>query len=237
MTPWTPLKLIYYFTRYYSVVILILINSRKMGCRRWILLEGISSLLLEVLVEALLILRVNALYSGKRTVLISILTAYLCQIVVMAVSLAIGLPKVMSAYQCNVALIPVTLVIYSVASILFESLIFTLTMMKFYMALKEGWSHSTLLGVMVRDSILTFIVILVVMAGNTLLFSIAPATLAALFFPWTLAIFGSVGPRLILSLRSAYAQSIRNPSLSSPSEMPTINFASQSTCSPDNCHP
>lgn len=76
-------------------------------------------------------------------------------------------------------------------------------MYKFYGAASEGWGQRSLLNILVRDSIWAFalvfsewylalltifsaeyIPLVAAMVANTLLFTLAPATLAALGFPY-----------------------------------------------------
>ncbi|CAL1708310.1 unnamed protein product [Somion occarium] len=201
LTHWTPLKLLFFFTRYYAIAILIILNAHPLTCQQWIIVEGISAVLLELAVEVLLVLRIQAMYSGHTALIRMIVGLLVVQVIVMAVTLGISMPKIMTTENCINTEIPVEMVAYSIASIVYEAFLFTLAVVKLWSARKDGFERTTLLKVLVRDNMWTFAAILVVMIGNTILFTIAPATLAALGFPWALAIFGALGPRLMLNVR------------------------------------
>ncbi|OCH84770.1 hypothetical protein OBBRIDRAFT_891584 [Obba rivulosa] len=219
LTPWARTKVLYFFIRYYPLFALILLNAHSMSCQEWILVEGISALLLEIAVELTLILRINAMYGGRRKLMKLMMSVFLLQIVVMAAGLGFGVPKIMSRELCVETALPVGLVLYSVVSIAYETFLFGLTIARYVKAMHDGWSDVILLAVLVRDGAWAFAIIFIIMVVNALLFTIAPATLAAIGFPWLLALLGAVGPRLITNLR---AQSKTN---SMPSSASQIDFA------------
>lgn len=92
---------------------------------------------------------------------------------------------------------------HRISSVVFEAILFGLTVYKFYGAANEGWGQRSLLNLLVRDSIWAFALVfsewylalstvysaqyilhVAAMVANTLLFTLAPATLAALGFPY-----------------------------------------------------
>jgi len=202
LASWSRTTGLYFFIRYYPLFALILINAHLMSCQEWLLVEGVSALLLEIAVELALILRIYAMYGGNLRLLRLMLYIFFLQIVVMAVGLGLGVPKIMTSVQCVEIALPVGLVIYSAASIIYETFLFGLTVGRYVKAMRDGWSDVAILTILVRDGAWAFVIIFAIMVANTLLFTIAPATLAAIGFPWLLALLGSVGPRLITNLRA-----------------------------------
>ncbi|EMD39433.1 hypothetical protein CERSUDRAFT_113079 [Gelatoporia subvermispora B] len=212
LSPWARTKILYFFIRYYPMLALILLIARRsMSCQEWLLLEGISALLLEIAVELTLILRIYAMYGGNRRLMNLMMSCFAIQIAIMAIGLGLGVPKIMASSLCIETSFPVGLVIYSAVSIIYETFLFGLTMARYVKAMRNGWSDVALLSVLVRDGAWAFVIIFIIMIINTLLFTIAPATLAAIGFPWLLALLGAVGPRLITNLR-AQAQNNACPS-------------------------
>lgn len=146
---------------------------------------------------------VHAMFASTNSSLsrLVVLPAFVAQLVVMITSLAVSLPRVMSAPGCITTFFPKEIVIYTIASVVYESFLFGLTVYKYLSAKKEGWAGSSLLMVLVRDGLWAFALVLsmymplsmhvqgkltsrkVAMIANTLFFTIAPATLAALGFP------------------------------------------------------
>ncbi|KAK7685362.1 hypothetical protein QCA50_011727 [Cerrena zonata] len=201
LTPWAPLKLLFFFTRYYSLIVLTILNSRTLTCKQWIVIEATSAVVLELAVEILLILRIYAMYSERKYILRTVVGLLVVQIIIMITTIAVSMPRVTTTPNCIGTVIPVEMVAYSVTSILYEAFLFILAIVKFRSASKIGLAKISLLRVLVRDNMWTFLAILVVMIMNTVLFTIAPATLAAIGFPWALATLGALGPRLMLNVR------------------------------------
>ena len=92
-----------------------------------------------------------------RTLLIP---SFLAQLIVVITSLAVALPRVMSAPGCITTVFPKEIVIYTIASIIYEAFLFALTVHKYRIARKEGWGSRTLLAVLVRDGIGAFAILL-----------------------------------------------------------------------------
>lgn len=218
MTAWSPPKVLYFLTRYYSLIALIILQAHRMTCRQWIVFEGVSALILELSVEIMLILRLYALYTGNKPIARLMVILFATEGIVMLTMLGISIPRIMTSAGCVEADIPVELVAYSITSILFETFLFTLTIRRYLQARKAGWGNIDLLAVLFRDGAWAFAVIFAVMVINTVLFALGPRTLAALGFPWLLAILGVVGPRLMLNVREINQ---RHAPPSSPGDMDT----------------
>lgn len=226
ITRFQPLKVLYFFTRYYSVVVLIAINTHSLTCEQWVIIEAVSAVLLEAVVEVILILRLYALYTASRRVLGILLGALIAQLIMMSVSLGVSLPGVMASPMCIETKFPRMIIAYTISSVVFEGVLFGLTIHKFLEAQKEGWGYISLLNVLIRDSIWAFALLFIANIANTLLFTIAPASLAALGFPWLLAILGTVGPRLVLNLRREHSEHVSR----------TFNISVHSAYAPVSLH-
>lgn len=208
MTTFQPLKILYLLSRYYSLLALIILNTRTLTCKGWVIIEGTSAVLLEIVVEIILILRIYAMYTANRRLLYVLIPAFAVQVIIMVVTLAVSLPEVMDSLHCGEVVFPVKIIAYSIASIAFEGFLVMLTLYKYCIARAEGWGRAGLMTVLVRDGVWAFALLFVVNLANTLFFTIAPATLAALGFPWLLAILGALGPRLVLNIRREYRRTI-----------------------------
>jgi len=231
-TPFQPLKLLYILTRYYSVIALIVLNTGALTCQGWVILEAISAVLLEAAVEIMLILRIYAMYTANRNVLRFTIPPFLAQIVIMIVGLSISLPRITAAPTCITADFPTPIIAYSISSIVFEALLFGLAVYKYWTEETAGLGRISLLQILFRDSLWTFLLIFVANFANTLFFTLAPATLAALGFPWLLAVFGAVGPRLVLNVRRLHARNTSHRSMDSIT-LPLIAYTAVVTSDPD----
>ncbi|KAI0337909.1 hypothetical protein BDW22DRAFT_838763 [Trametopsis cervina] len=238
-TPFQPLKLLYLFTRYYSVLVLIILNSHVLTCHGWIVVEAVSAVLLEAAVEILLMLRIYAMYTASKLTLKALVPAFAAQIIIMSISLAVSLPRVMTTEHCVEAAFPTTIIAYSMSSILFEALLFAMVMYKYLTASKGGWLRTSILQVLVRDNLWTFLLIFLADFANAIFFTVAPASLSGLGFPFLLAIFGAVGPRLVLNVREVHARQIsRGQSASDFSSISLVHrYVPTSTDDPDDRSP
>ncbi|KAI0692558.1 hypothetical protein BC835DRAFT_1416486 [Cytidiella melzeri] len=207
-TPFQPLKLVYIFTRYYSVIVLIVLNLGVLSCSGWVMVEAVSAVLLEIAVEILLMLRIYALYTGNMRPFVALVPSFIAQVVIMITSLSYSLPRIMTSPHCIETTFPVTIVAYSISSIVFEAFLFGLTIYKYWTSRDQPWERVSLLQVLVRDNMWTFLIIFIANFTNTVLFTIAPTTFANMGFPFLLATFGTVGPRLVLNVRVAHSKKV-----------------------------
>lgn len=113
------------------------------------------------------------------------------------------------------------LILYSVAFVLFETILFVLTLFKFLVALRNGWGRTPVVYLLVRDGTWAFILIfgsptcffpaillylhtqsvtLCVNAGFYL--GAGNSAIAAIAFPWLLSIESFAGARIVLNLHA-----------------------------------
>ncbi|KZT04617.1 uncharacterized protein LAESUDRAFT_288417 [Laetiporus sulphureus 93-53] len=210
LKPWALPKMLYFLTRYSSLVVLILRNVWGMTCRQWIVVEGVSALVLELAVQLMVVMRLHAMYAGNEKIKRLMVAPFVAEALIMMTTLGLSVPRIMTSPMCLGASIPIEMIIYCVTAIFYECLLFILTVSRYVYVRREGWQNAALLNVMFRDGILAFSVIIAVMINNTVLFATGPRALAVLGFPWLLAVLGSAGSRLILNLRVANAR-IRRP--------------------------
>ncbi|KAI0744527.1 hypothetical protein C8Q76DRAFT_700025 [Earliella scabrosa] len=209
---WTVPKFLYFFVRYYSLITLILHNIRVIPCAPWLIFEIVSTLLVELAAELIIIFRVYAVYGGQQKILRLMQLGFALQVAIMAVSLGVSMPKIATGFYCKAADLPAEMVIFSTASIMYETFLFGLMMVGVIRGSKIGLSDTALLRVIVRDGAMAFVGIYLVMLLNTILFTMAPTTLVTLGFPWLLAIVGALGSRLVLNVRAKHATKITSPS-------------------------
>ncbi|KAI1783215.1 hypothetical protein LXA43DRAFT_357012 [Ganoderma leucocontextum] len=210
---WTLPKVLYLFVRYFSLITLILDNIRNVfPCMPWLVSEILATLLVELAAQVIIILRVYAIYATKTRVLRVMLGGFAVQVTLMTVSLGISMPKIMAGFYCKAADLPAEMVLFSTASIVYETFLFGLMMVEVTKGGKDDFGDATLMTVLVRDGTLAYVGIFSVMLLNTILFTMAPTTLVLIGFPWVLAIVGVAGSRLILNLRAKHATNISGPS-------------------------
>ncbi|OSD06664.1 hypothetical protein PYCCODRAFT_1450026 [Trametes coccinea BRFM310] len=177
-------------------------------CVPLLIFQITSTFLVEAAVEVIIMFRVYAVYAAQPKIMRIMLLGFAIQVTLMSVSLGLSIDKVKTGWYCKTTDLPTEMVIYSTASIVYEAFLFAMMMYGLIRAAKEGFSDTTLVNALVRDGAVAFIAIFAVMIMNTILFTLAPSTLVTLGFPWSLAILGSAGPRLILNIRASHARAI-----------------------------
>ncbi|RDX41611.1 hypothetical protein OH76DRAFT_1411996 [Lentinus brumalis] len=209
---WTLPKSLYLFVRYYSLITLIFHNIHVIPCVPWLFFEIVSTFVVELAAEVIIILRVYAVYGGRRKILRIMLLGFALQLAMMAFSLGVSLPKIVVGPLCRAVDLPAEMVFFSTASIVYETFLFGLMMVGVIRGGKEGFADTLLLRVLIRDGAIAFAGLFAVMLTNTILFTLAPTTLVTVGFPWLLAIVGSAGSRLVLKVRVAHASTVSGPS-------------------------
>ncbi|EIW56438.1 uncharacterized protein TRAVEDRAFT_21615 [Trametes versicolor FP-101664 SS1] len=180
-------------------------------CVPWLIFQIMSTFLVEAAVEVIIILRIYAVYAAQRKVLRIMLLGLAVQLAIMIVSLGLSINKVRTGWDCKAADLPTEMVLYSTASIVYESFLFGLMMYGILRGGKDAFSETTLVNALSFEPYAKPRLV-VVMSMNTILFTLAPSTLVTLGFPWLLAVLGSAGPRLIVKLRAQHANNIGGPS-------------------------
>jgi hypothetical protein len=125
--------------------------------------------------------QVHALYDRNRYVTLPLIVLFLAENVAMTNALIIVVPGVRFDASCTVTRSPSTLVIFaydnvffldpsaiahyaikscnSAAFILFETILFLLTLAKFLIALRDGWGRTPVVHLLMRDGTWAFILI------------------------------------------------------------------------------
>ena len=188
--------------------------------------------------------QVHALYDRNRYITLILIVLFLAENILMAVTLIRVVPGVQFDAACTVIQSPPSLLFfaygdvsfpnllchcshcysisYSVAFVSFETILFVLTLIKFLLALRDGWGRTSVIYLLVRDG--TWAFMLVFGLNPSLLshshfshFSLYPVTLcvnagfylgagdssiAAIAFPWLLSIESFAGARIVLNLHA-----------------------------------
>lgn len=109
-------------------------------CQDWIIYQLSFNECLTVVVEAILIVRIYALFNHNVPILTLIAVLYVGEITAMVTVLALSIPKMTFTSQCVITSTPVVFTSYWIISLSFETLLFALTIIKFCTSI----SHSAL---------------------------------------------------------------------------------------------
>jgi hypothetical protein len=121
----------------------------------------------------------------------------------MIVTLVIVIPGVHFDATCTVIRSPPTLLIFAAAFVLFETVLFVLTLIKFLVALRGGWGRTPVVFLLVRDGTWAFILIFVTLCINAGFYiGEGNSAISAIAFPWLLSIESFAGARVVLNLHA-----------------------------------
>ncbi|KAI0799751.1 hypothetical protein BC629DRAFT_1591903 [Irpex lacteus] len=209
---WTPAKALYLLARYlplgFQLALLAINTDGTTGlhftgeqCRKWMIFQAIVLQMVITTVDIILIMRLFALYNKSRLLLILLSTTFLAEITYLSYNLATVTPRLGFAEDCFVRSSPPSFIIYWIVSLVFETLLFVLTLIKFAKAMMDGWGKRPVMQEFVRDGTWAYALIFVTMVINSALYKSVHSPLAGICFTWLQSVLSFAGSRLILSPR------------------------------------
>ncbi|KZT23807.1 hypothetical protein NEOLEDRAFT_516964 [Neolentinus lepideus HHB14362 ss-1] len=209
--PWTLLKILCLFLRYYSLFCQLLaavvtmkvtagLNLSQHGCKIWLLFQGASSGVLMVLCQFILMIRVSALYRSNRPLLIFLRLFYVAEVITLTLLLSLSQPDIKYGAHCVAIEFPLSAVGFGLVPLLFDTTLFALTMKKFYMTIKEGWGRESVVARFMQDGIWAYALPFLIITINTGLLASLNSALSSVAYSWLIAIPPFAGYRLILNM-------------------------------------
>ncbi|KAI9457485.1 hypothetical protein BJY52DRAFT_1086453, partial [Lactarius psammicola] len=207
-------KWLFLFVRYFAVamqIALLFIGTRLAfsfhytygDCVKWYIFQEVGTQALIAAVEFVLIIRVHALYDRSRIVTSILVLLFIVENVVMAVTLVKVVPEIGFDRICTVVHSPPRLLLFAVAFVSFETVLFILTLFKFIAALRLGWGRTPVLYLLVRDGTWAFILIFATLCVNAGFYlGAGDSPISSIAFPWLLSIEAFAGARLMLNLHA-----------------------------------
>jgi len=175
------------------------------GCRTWIIDQLVVMEVLTIVVEAILVMRLYALYNQNKAMLIVILVAFLAEITLMIVTLGIVIPNQTFSPSCLAEKSPGIYMMFWLSSLVFETFLFVLTLFKFFRNVKRAYKEQSILYVFIRDGTWAFAVIFCAMLLNTLMYRLIHTPLAGMGYFWALSVMSFSGSHILLNMRRLMA--------------------------------
>ncbi|KDQ55174.1 hypothetical protein JAAARDRAFT_37706 [Jaapia argillacea MUCL 33604] len=233
--PWSFTKFLFFFVRYFPVVtqfsILFVASDYEFSqheCFVWEIWQCTAAVALVVSVDAILIMRVRALYGSTKFIPYALLALYLTEIVGMSTSLAISLPGMRFNDICLTTYIPKSILGYLYvsdtrnilglssfrhlsrsdgfrfvrgSSILFQGILFTLTIYQFAIGLRDEWGRSRVVDLIMRDGTWGFVLVFAINLLQASIYLLKNHAYAGLFYAWSLTTFSFTGYRIVINLQ------------------------------------
>ncbi|KDQ54840.1 hypothetical protein JAAARDRAFT_37953 [Jaapia argillacea MUCL 33604] len=209
--PWTFFKMIFAFMRVGSIVSQVVAQSLyfKLSavnavdsafCYKLLLFQGAAGCILMFCCQSVLISRASALYSETPRVRIFLLVFYFAEIVIVSTVLIFGTSTIQYGPFCQPFNYPRSTIAFGAPPVMLDTILFGLTMRKFYQYIREGWGSRPIISKFMTDGIWAFVLAFVVVVVNTVFLTFVGGILSSVVYPWYLAIPSFIGYRLILNI-------------------------------------
>ncbi|RPD65624.1 hypothetical protein L226DRAFT_237198 [Lentinus tigrinus ALCF2SS1-7] len=171
-------------------------------CKAWIAYQLGANEVLTVVVEIILIVRIYAMYNRNWIVTTAVYVLFVAEIVAMCTILALTVPKFEFTRQCLITSTPNLFLSYWTISLAFETVLFLLTLYKFFSVLEITQFHrQPIMVTLVRDGTWAYAIIFAIMLLNTLMYELEKNTLAGICYFWELSVMSYAGSHVLLNLR------------------------------------
>ncbi|OCH95072.1 hypothetical protein OBBRIDRAFT_831179 [Obba rivulosa] len=237
-------KWTYLFVRHFpyiaQVTIISLLGASHGGgdwtpesCRDMIAYQFTVMEVTTIAVEIILIMRVYVMFHSNKKLLAIILFLFLGEVASMLAVIGLSLPKLGFTPQCLIISTPSYFTSYWLISLTFETLLFILTLIKFFRTIRKNGSPGDFLTVLARDGTWAYAIIFVIMLLNTLMFDLIKNTLAGVCYFWELSVMSFAGSHMLLNIRRM-AHKVDNPPTENDGVSANIDFTSNASAYVDS---
>ncbi|KAJ6493451.1 hypothetical protein C8R45DRAFT_187782 [Mycena sanguinolenta] len=209
----TTIKCLFFFVRYFPLLLQISLlfvgtditpqfNFTFRDCEVWEIYRAAGALVLVAAVSYLLILRVFALYENHRYIKAPVLILFCLELVAMLVSFGFSLPgiKFDEERRCIVTHFPNSFIFYGASAVLFQTVLFSLTVLRFVQAIRAGWGKMPLLLLIVRDGTWAYFLAVLVLISDLSLYALKNHVYGGILYGSTVTAVSFSGYRMLFNL-------------------------------------
>ncbi|CAL1712778.1 unnamed protein product [Somion occarium] len=196
-----------------SLLILATNEHNRLGfssgtCRGWIIYESFLSISLVLLVEAILMIRIYAIFARSKRLLQILSLLFIAECVVSVTGQAFSIINLSFSLElgCVVTSTPPAYMASWIAPLTFQTILFVLTIFKCFVTMTKKTGSDSVLFIFVRDGIWAYALMFAVMLLNLLMFQLKASPLAPLCFKWALSIISFCGSHVLLNMRRLHAR-------------------------------
>ncbi|KAI0632598.1 hypothetical protein C8Q77DRAFT_1058926 [Trametes polyzona] len=260
---WTPAKVMYFLARYvpwlltpiYRALLAINVNGStgleytSAQCAAWQVVQGVLLQVIVTTVDVILITRgkctpnlvpgLYALYSRSRILLGVLGTLFVAELSFLCYVLGVVTPRLTYDDECYVTSSPPIFQYYwcVIVSLIFETVLFALTIYRFAEAVHQGWGKGPVLQQFVTDGTWAYALIFIVMLVNMMLYKYVHSTLTGICYTWLLVVLSFAGSRLVLNPRRVSAARNVSQSRLSSSHIELTRFSGLAAAPPGSAPP
>ncbi|KAI0659270.1 hypothetical protein C8Q70DRAFT_130608 [Cubamyces menziesii] len=163
-----------------------------------------ESILLEcvtIAVETVLLMRVHALYSRSRLVLLGLLAGLAATVCATFCGMWFAMGGFIYDAECFASSSPKLMPLVWLSPVAFEAALFIMTLVKFQESRRFGLGRRPILDTIMRDGTWGFFVALLVMSLNAVVYTLHAETLSGVFYFWAVSTLSFTGSHMLLNLR------------------------------------
>ncbi|KAK1231777.1 hypothetical protein PQX77_005099 [Marasmius sp. AFHP31] len=164
---WTFMKFNFFFVRYIPLFVqipLLFVGTEltpyfhftDYDCFIWQVYQGVASVCIIMSCDSVLLARIYALYYHNARIRYLVSISYILEIAMMSAGLALALPGIHYDEKCTVIFVPESLIVYAGGAVIFQTLLFGLTLYKFLAGVREGWRDIPIVKLLMRDGTWAF---------------------------------------------------------------------------------
>ncbi|KAJ3534953.1 hypothetical protein NM688_g7047 [Phlebia brevispora] len=171
------------------------------ACQGFIAYQFSFMLVLSILVEAVLLVRVFALYNENKLLGRLLVALFAIEIIVCIVILAITVPRQTFTPNCEIQSSPTIFIAYWITSLTFETVLFVMTLIKFFQYSYVTWERGSILFVFFRDGTWAFAMIFTTILLNTVMYQVNNNPLSGAAYIWMCSVLSLAGSHVLLNIR------------------------------------
>ncbi|KZO90768.1 hypothetical protein CALVIDRAFT_602662 [Calocera viscosa TUFC12733] len=242
-------KVLYIFARHANLGIMIFLATTGAAhslpdavCHAWPSVSGAGMIVAGVSVDLLQMLRVRAIFHAQKKVTIP-LYVFFSGVLLVAIIIICTKPPASEIQPKSIFVVGCsnngggtpTLVAW-IAEMALGGIFLILTVVKLYPQLRSRFGHTHLASTILQGGVAFYAVIFVTELANMIYLQLMAKSprqnLLNITLPWTLAVYGIAGPRLVLHLRGVMTQSMdveESDNLNIPGQIDMPTMPSRST--------
>jgi hypothetical protein len=225
MKKWSWSKGMFLWNRYATIIIVgfgaiawLPDRSDDRFCLQYFRFQGWTGFLMNITVQVILLMRILAMYGRTRKIMIATIVPFLMEVTTMATILGFafsglkaGSNPAPNIHFCFLPHVPPFLYAYWITNLCYEAFLFSLAVYKAWLVLKlhrdisptNGHWSGSLYNLLVRDSVIYFVLVGITYFVNVLGWTLLPASLYQLSIAFTISLRSVLASRLLLNIRSA----------------------------------
>ncbi|KAJ8079888.1 hypothetical protein PM082_016713 [Marasmius tenuissimus] len=197
---WTFMKLNFFFVRYIPLLVqipLLFVGTELSpyfhftdhDCFIWQVYQGVASVCIIMSCDYILLARIYALYYHSPRIRYLVSVAYVLEIAMMSAGLALALPGIHYDEKCTVIFVPESLIVYAGGAVIFQTLLFGLTLYKFLAGIREGWRDIPVVKLLMRDGTWAFFLLFIELVAEVSLYGPKNHAYAGVLYAWLLTVY------------------------------------------------